>query len=187
MSNVEDWERRHALPRVLSYILTASALVLGFVFLVWGISQLWTSHQSKSWAHAQGVVYQSEWVENHLNHGEGTANIAYRYSVGGQSYEGTNILPGTNEYLTPDIQAKLRQYPVGANVTVFYDPADPQDSALEIGVITDLTMFGLATFFILGATALVWRLRSGRPIPHVGYGTEPPPVIEDYNLFPKDK
>jgi hypothetical protein len=133
--------------------------MLGFVFLVWGISQLWTSHKSKNWAHTQGIVYQSEWVENHLNHGEGTAKIVYRYSVDGQNYEGANILPWPNEYLTPDEQAKLRQYPVGANVTVFYDPADPQNCSLEIGVITNLTymMLGLAMLFIISATALFWR------------------------------
>jgi Protein of unknown function (DUF3592) len=189
MSNVEDWDRRHALPPALSYVLIGAALVLGFGFLGGAISQLWSSHKSKSWAQTQGVISESKWVPNHLQHGEGTAQIAYRYSVGGQSYEGTNILPGLNEYLTPDKQAKLRQYPVGATVTVFYDPTDPQNSSLEIGVITELTfiMFGLAIFFLLGAGAFIWRMRKGRPIPFTRGGTEPPPIIEDYKLFPKDK
>ena len=120
---------------------------------------------------------------------DGSAQIVYRYTVDGQSYEGDNILPGLNESLTRDARATVRQYPVGASVTVFYDPSDYQDFCLEIGVLPELPylMLGLGAFFILTSTALGWRKRKGRPIPFVGHGTEPPPVIEDYNLFPKDK
>ena len=189
MSNVEDWERSHALPPVLSYVLLVVALVMGFGFLGAAISQLWSSHKSKSWAKTQGVIFESKWIPNHLLHGEGKPRIAYRYSVNGQGYEGSNILPGLNEYFTPDAQAKLRQYPVGAIVAVFYDPSDPQNSSLEIGVITESTYitFVLGIFFTLAAGAFAWRIRKRRPIPFTMGGTEPPPVIEDYHLFPKDK
>jgi uncharacterized protein DUF3592 len=186
MSNVEDWERRHALHPVLSYLLLGAAMVMGFVFLGIALSQLWSFFESKSWVQTQGVISQSQWVPRR---GGNSAQINYKYSVNGQSYEGNNILPGLNQYSQPEQEAKLKQYPAGATVTVFYDPSDPQESSLEVGVITESMFlnFGLGTFFTLAAGAFAWRMKKGRPIPFTMGGSEPPPVIEDYHLFPRDK
>ena len=189
MSNVQEWERKHALNPVASYLLIGASLVLGLFLLSVAISQMWTTHKSTSWEKTQGVITQSNWVPSRSRHEGETLHVEYKYAVGGQRYEGTNILPGANEYSERDQKEKFRQYPVGAAVGVFYDPSHPQDSCLEPGVTTSLPflLLGLAIFFILGGAAFAWRMRRGRPIPFTMYGAEPPPVIEDYNLFPKDK
>ena len=186
-SNVEDWERLHALSPALSYFLTAVVLLMGLGFLGGGISMLWSTQKSKSWPHTPGVISESEW--RLTNRSNGIAHIVYRYSVAGQSYDGNNILPGINEYTSTDEEAKVRQYRPGSRVTVFYDPSDPQNSCLEVGVLTrnPFIVLGLAIFFTLNGGALAWRLRSRRPIPYVGRGAEPPPVVEDYYFLPKDK
>ncbi len=188
MSNVEDWERKHSLPPVMSGLLLVASLGMGFGFLFAGILQLKITNESKSWAHTDGVISQSRWREGRGS-GSGSAQITYRYSVGGQSYEGSNILPGSNEYSEPDHRSKFRQYSTGTKVTVFYDPTDAQNSCLEVGVITryPFIFIGLGIFFVFAAGGLAWRLLKGKPIVWVGHGTEPPPVIEDYHLFPKEK
>jgi len=189
MSNVEDWERKNALPSVASYLLVGASLALGLFILALAISQLWSTHSSKSWAQTQGVISQSIWAPPRSRHEDGFAQITYNYSLGGQRYEGSNLLPGKNEYSNPEQREKLRQYPVGAIVTVFYDPSHPQDSCLEPGVATSLPflLLGVATFFILGGGWFTWRMRKGRAIPFTMYRDEAPPIIEDYKLFPKDK
>jgi hypothetical protein len=186
-SNVEEWERLHALSPALSYFFTGVALLLGLGLFGAGISMLWSTQNSKTWPHTPGVISESEWRLRGRD--DGIAHIVYRYSVAGQSYDGNNILPGINEYTSSDEEAKVRQYRPGSSVTVFYDPSDPQNSCLEVGVLTrtPFIMLGLAIFFILSGGSFAWSLRSRRPIPHVGHGTEAPPVIEDYYFLPKDK
>lgn len=189
MSNVKDWERKHALPPAASYLLVGASLMLGFFILALAISQLWSTHKSRSWAQIQGVISESTWAQARSRHESGFAQITYKYSIDGQSYEGSNILPGKNEYSDPQQREKLRQYPVGAIVTVFYDPNHPQDSCLEPGVATSLPflLLAIASFFILGGGWFAWRMRRGRLIPFTVYTGEPPPIIEDYKLFPRDK
>lgn len=189
MSNVENWERKHALPPAASYLLVGASLMLGFFILALAISQLWSTRKSRSWAQIQGVISESTWAPARSRHESGFAQIAYKYSIDGQSYEGSNILPGKNEYSDPEQREKLRQYPVGAIVTVFYDPNHPQDSCLEPGVVTSLPflLLAIASFFSLGGGWFAWRMRRGRLIPFTVYSGEPPPIIEDYKLFPRDE
>src|SRR5574338_717730 len=98
MSNLQEWERKHALSPVASYLLIGASLVLGFFFLAVAISQLWAIHKSRSWAKTQGVITHSNWVPSRSRHEGVTLHVAYKYAVGEQGYEGTNILPGANEY-----------------------------------------------------------------------------------------
>jgi hypothetical protein len=184
MSNFEDWERQNSLPPKLAWILVAVCVLFGFAFLFVGTSQLYATQESKTWPHTKGVITESWWKSGHKS---SCAVIKYKYSVGGQVFEGSNILPGRNEFLPSEEKEKLRQYPTGANVDVFYDPLDPQNSCLEVGVINRLPflLLGIGAFFLIGACAFTWRLWKRKPIPWIGHGTQPPPVIEDYYLFPK--
>ena len=60
--------------------------------------------------------------------------VVYQYGVNGKSYQGKTIKAG-EQYLNVRIlgqaQATADQYPVGATVTVYYNPANPAESALE--------------------------------------------------------
>src|SRR5262249_25301486 len=56
-------------------------------------------------------------------------NIEYEFSVGAQTYRGARI--AITDTSGPDAEAALDHYPVGKTVTVYYDPADPNNCVLE--------------------------------------------------------
>ena len=60
--------------------------------------------------------------------------VVYQYEIGGKTYQ-SQIIRAGEQFLSARIigqaQAAVARYPVGATVTVFYNPANPAESALE--------------------------------------------------------
>jgi hypothetical protein len=53
--------------------------------------------------------------------------IGYEFAVAGKTFRGNRVKDG----FTPKVKPTLTKYPVGAEVEVFYDPANPADAILE--------------------------------------------------------
>ncbi len=96
-------------------------------------------HRAKNWLQVQGRIARSKLAVRRPPEGNeiGTAvnvpDVAYTFSVRGQSYQGKRVSLG-------DISGRfaeeaVRRYPVGATVAVFYDPNDPTDCVLERGLV----------------------------------------------------
>ena len=96
--------------------------------------------------------------------------VRYEYEVFGQIYSGQQISFGantgySNQRKTQEILAK---YPLGANITVYYDPNAPENAVLErhvggkvaliIGILFSLIAICTACFggFIAILDALNW-------------------------------
>jgi hypothetical protein len=61
-------------------------------------------------------------------------HIEYRFTVGAVEYTGNQVKAGDqfqDRYNTNESYDLVDKYPVGTQVTVYYDPADPARSALE--------------------------------------------------------
>ena len=58
------------------------------------------------------------------------ADIAYEFAVAGKTFRGSRIDLGV-DFRNVDVAQRLRRYPPGAVVTVFYDPRDPAQCILE--------------------------------------------------------
>jgi hypothetical protein len=84
------------------------------------------------------------------------ANIAYEYSVSGQALSNNRVSIGEDRG-NFQVAETIARYPVGAVVTVYYDPLHPREAVLErdlphglwgcLGIATAITlviMFGLA-------------------------------------------
>jgi Protein of unknown function (DUF3592) len=90
---------------------------------------------AQSWPSTMGVVVAStiRVTRTHRSRSE-TPVVAYQYQVDGQPYVGKVVKAGEQFFsarLHGDAQRTVDRYPVGAQVTVFYDPANPADSVLE--------------------------------------------------------
>jgi len=110
----------------LPMVVMVGAMILNAVLKV---------RRASSWAQAPGRVIRSQMAVRRPREGNeiGTVvnvpAVTYSFSVGGVTYQGTRVSLGdiSGKYA----QVALARYPAGANVTVYYDPADPNDCVLE--------------------------------------------------------
>lgn len=140
-------------------------VVLGFpaIFVVAGLALLWAgttewrhARASASWPTAPGIVETSQsTVQRRSRH----VHIGYAYEVQAVRYRSSRVAFGS--YSPAAGRRWLRQYPVGATVTVRFDPRDPATSVLEPRVIEGnwvMPSFG-ALFLTAGCLfgRFVWR------------------------------
>jgi len=117
----------------------ASALAL--VFLLGGLllmaPRLRIALRSPGWPQAAGTVVTGCSVYAGSNDsGEPTydAAVVYRYSVAGREYQ-SSMIEGMPLLLdAAQVERKLRRYPPGRIVCVYYDPACPATAVLEPGL-----------------------------------------------------
>lgn len=93
------------------------------------------SRASKDWPTAQGVIARSGLSRvKLLNEEKYQADVKYHFQVNGRDYSGTRISFMSTTGSSEKAQyALIEPYPVGAEVTVYYDPDDPSSSILVPG------------------------------------------------------
>lgn len=85
------------------------------------------------WPSVAGTVVTSEIGIHHTSESNTEyPNIAYTYEVMGKAYRCKQILPG-GDISGINVQSTLDHYPLGAQITVYYDPHNPKDAVLERG------------------------------------------------------
>lgn len=140
---------------LLIFALFWSAFVIAFdAFLV--VSAV-RQERAKSYPTTTGVVVSSE-VESHRSD-DGTTYkplIVYRYEVDGAEYLNDRYRYGmwsTNDHGRS--QRIVDAHPPGREITVYYNPDDPQDALLsvgrsndEVGLVIFLTPFNLIMLFL---------------------------------------
>lgn len=91
---------------------------------------------AQSWAGTMGVVTMSTLqIRRSSNNSRSEVPVVgYQYEVDGQSYTGGTIKAGEQYFsvrLWGEARKVVERYPVGAQVMVYYNPANPAESALE--------------------------------------------------------
>jgi hypothetical protein len=128
-----------AIFAVITAICAIAATIIPFALIGWWIwnrvKQRDAVRQSAlSWAATTGRVIKSR-VE--VSGGETTtvsARVVYAYDVSGRAYQSDQLRAGDSIMRTTSGQeayALVDRYPEGAIVTVYYNPANPQEAALE--------------------------------------------------------
>lgn len=90
---------------------------------------------AQAWPGTIGTVLSSS-VESRRS-GNSTSTypvVIYQYQVNGQVYQGKTIKAGEQFFsvrIIGEAQATAARYPAGAQVMVYYNPANPKESALE--------------------------------------------------------
>ncbi|NJD09854.1 MAG: DUF3592 domain-containing protein [Gemmatimonadetes bacterium] len=156
---------------LLFRLFVSAFILMGLAMGAAGARNLYFGWASRHWPTTDGeVVYQqgdqirSRWrnSEGRLVHATSHATaIVYSYQVAGVTHFANNRrwgqLAGAGRQWAADIAAR---YPVGAAVTVRYDPVDPDRAALEPGFTSDvlwLPLIGLA-FLLFGLAAWIWAI-----------------------------
>ena len=90
---------------------------------------------AQSWPGTMGTVTMSTIQIQHTSRSRSEIPVVgYQYQVNGQTYTGGTIKAGEqffNVRVMGDAQKTIARYPVGAQVMVYYNPANPSESALE--------------------------------------------------------
>ncbi|MEP7133337.1 MAG: DUF3592 domain-containing protein [Chloroflexota bacterium] len=90
---------------------------------------------AQAWPGTMGTVLSSSVESRRTGNSMSTYPVVvYQYQVNGQVYQGQTIKAGEqffNVRVIGDAQATAARYQVGAQVMVYYNPANPQESALE--------------------------------------------------------
>ena len=125
------------------YIADAIAIVaflgctVGFV-IKWGhgLRMAWNG---RGWPAVTGTIISSKIVIEDLGEGDTRhdSKVTYEYRVAGQVYRADRLewsdgaVTGTKLWQQRWHERTVAAYPVGRNVTVYYDPADPSRAVLQ--------------------------------------------------------
>lgn len=151
---------------VLRWLLLLPLLfvVAGGVMSFLGVRQLMRAQASTSWPTVTGVVTIAELGKQVGNERDTSTtystDISYDYVAKDRSYVNSAINFADVNSSDPSAARRiLKRYPVGKQVTVYYNPADPQNAVLEPGATGRswfLPLFGggfvvagIAVFFFL--------------------------------------
>ena len=147
-------------PALFAALIAAIFVVIGGLLLYFARRIKRQAEASKSWPSAAGKITTS-WVSvSEDEDSEGRRSTSYRavveydYSVAGQSLHGNRVCFGGMSGGKRAAEETIKRYPVGAPVTVFYDPAKPSQCTLEqtAGGSIALIIIGTA-FLIIGPLA----------------------------------
>ena len=146
------------IPRVVG-ALVLSAIILNTIFLIVIFYTRRKVRQAESWSSTVGTVTLST-IDVHRSGGRNSIaypHVRYSYQVLGREYEANKIMLGAR-IGGSGAQKVIDRYPVGAQVTVFYDPRNPYEAVLEkkgpapwimwlVLVIINVVLFGMAALF----------------------------------------
>ncbi len=115
---------------------------VGLILLAVGAYQIYRGRQSTQWPTVTGVITVSE-LGKHVDRDTDTgststtysADISYDYVVDDVAYVNGSVYFGSMQSSDPSTaRLVLNRYPVEKRVTVYYNPARPQQAVLEPGI-----------------------------------------------------
>jgi len=151
-------------------VLIAALLVFGLVLGGFGLYRYSMGRESGSWPAVKGKITYARPEPRKVKKGTYYhAGVRYTYTVKGRSYTGTRIT-ASDEHQKTRGGAKdvLRKYPVGGQVSVYYNPDEPGMSLLETGMQKNvLVLLGGAAvcLFLAGAVTVSVLKKKGSPGP----------------------
>lgn len=150
---------------------TLGGLILGSVFLVIGYVVAFSfgkpivdkAKASERWPTVEGRITTSEVRQQRGSDGKvaHSASVGYDYEVEGQKLLGDTVWFGGNFSSSSSDLARrtVDKYPVGKQVQVYHDPANPEVSVLEPGAFwSSYLVYGIGLLFLGFGVLLVGTL-----------------------------
>ena len=164
----DSW--RESLPYGDSDYFYVALIAFPMVVMIAAVvaNKLLLARRASTWVAVPGRITSSEIVARaHQFAGETSEirnfpSIGYSFKVDGVACKGTRISIG-DDTAGANTDATMKRYPQGADVTVYYDPANPKNCVLERDMPKDLTRGCLAIIGIAVAACalLYWIVTSG--------------------------
>ena len=170
------------------YGILPIALVVGgplsVMLIVMIVNKLLQLRSVAHWAQTSGRIVKSDVVASHRRRIDKETEVVnlpaieYEFSANVQKYTGRRISVGEDSG-GANTEATLARYPVGAIVTVYYDPADPDNCVLERNLpglplqgcattLTSLAFIGAGGYWLYthfdSIVASLWATSPGRVV-----------------------
>jgi hypothetical protein len=118
-------------PLLFVGFIVVSILLVNGILLFNIFSARRKASAMQAWSSAPGSIVESELRSRKRSRRRiYYPHIVYQYTVMGQTYTGKRISPGVDSG-SSRARELVAKYPPGAPVTVYYDPQNPSDAALE--------------------------------------------------------
>ncbi len=118
--------------------VTIPILILGILgYFLYKRNQQSTAYRqsTQTWQSTTGTVLMSSVQSSYSSRSHSTYPVVvYQYEVNGQRYQSQRIKAGEqfiNVRVIGQAETTVNRYPIGATVTVYYDPKNPAESVLE--------------------------------------------------------
>ena len=149
-------------PVFMIIVLLVFGLIIGGV----GLYRYNLGKKSAAWPAVKGKMTYARAVPATVNKKqEYRLSVKYRYTVDGKSYTGERVTASDNYQKTRSLANDvLKKYPVGGEVSVYYNPADPRSSVLKTGINKNVSLpLGIAVVcFLLAVAIIVSELKKKR-------------------------
>lgn len=147
--------------RAIVLAVAGGMALLGLFMALPGAWWVIQAQASTSWPTADGKVLRSEVrTQRTGNTSSHEPLVIYQYQVEGKSYRRDRpTISRQPSKTTAPAEEVVARYPVGTQVTVYYDAADPATSVLEPGVTLRTAALLLAGMAFLGFGGLCYALR----------------------------
>ncbi len=120
-------------------VIMLGLILAGVGLFFWATPGLLRSFGSQTWPSVNGRVTDSRWHNKIIGQSalrptsKFIPKIEYSYSVNNAEFKGTSVsLDAFEGFDRLTAKSKLEQYATGREVQVFYDPANPSVSCLEL-------------------------------------------------------
>jgi len=146
-------------------IFGSCLFVAGLVaLLLWITPKIDKFNASKEWPNANGEVISAVIRGGHLgSDNEFLPIVTYQYTVNEKIFSSQRLTFNDQNHtsLRSEAKRRLKQYPIGSKVQVFYDPEDPAEAVLQTGVPLSFYMYRVVMWLILlgGVVTLLGVLR----------------------------
>jgi hypothetical protein len=144
---------------VIAALLGAACLAVEY----WTVGLFLKAKAIESWPTTTGVILSSELTSQFR--GTSTtheAHIEYEYHVSEQTYKSQQVRKrGTSTQHQSDVAPLMEKFPVGKQVPVHYNPADPSEAYLQTGVdfVNYIIIVSPLGFALLAVLYIVEQLR----------------------------
>lgn len=149
-------------PVTMVVVLLVFGLIIGGV----GLYRYNLGKKSAAWPAVKGKMTYARAVPTTVNKKqEYRLSVKYRYTVDGKFYIGERVTASDNYQKTrSSANDVLKKYPVGGEVSVYYNPANPGSSVLKTGVNKNVSLpLGIAAIcFLLAVAIIVSELKKKR-------------------------
>jgi hypothetical protein len=133
-------------------MFTTATICSGFFFLIGlgivlaGVRTYRKSNQASNWNTATGKITSSEVTHTSGSKIQYYSRIEYEYSVLGTNYISNKVtfaqLMGIDDTAKGAAEGKVKKFPAGSAVTVYYDPGDPRRAVIQKGGDSSLLILG---------------------------------------------